>query len=76
MSRKNIIKENLSEKEQQTVKKLGKRNTLKLIKKMTQAYNAACQPCKHLMVRNPKRPLEEYCEDCQEIIKQKLGDVF
>lgn len=69
---KQLIKENLSESEADKLKGFGKRNTLKLIRSLTKAYNLMCPHCKKLLIQNPKRDITDYCLLCQELLEDRV----
>jgi len=59
--------------EQQTkrneVMKTADKHKLRFLKKrstkIVRLYNSSCDKCKELIMQNPSRPYEDYCEECQ-----------
>jgi len=70
---KRNIKRHLTEGEQVTAERLGINRLRKLIKGLTKKYNSLCNPCRDKLFKNPRRDIKEYCENCQEKLKEVLG---
>lgn len=55
-------------KREETIQKADK-HKLRFLKKrsnkIVRLYNNSCDACKKLILENPSRPFEDYCEDCQ-----------
>jgi len=42
------------------------KNVLKWIK----IYNNMCNKCKQMALANTRRPIEDYCDDCQQMMEK------
>lgn len=62
------------EKELQIKRKLAR--SPRLVKKMVKIYNKMCSPCRALLrpvaLSGRTRPMEDYCEDCQKMMREML----
>ena len=64
------IKGEDKDKFKQIKKTIGARKYIMLMLKL---YNGLCKNCRTKVSRNPKTPVENYCQECQKKIKAKLG---
>lgn len=62
-------KPKLNEKDLFAMNKIGK---FRMIRLFTKLYNRLCQSCKLKAMKDTRRPLEDYCDKCQETIKELL----
>lgn len=42
---------------------------IKNIGKFREMYNRACRKCQILIIKNAKRPMDEYCERCRNMFQ-------
>jgi len=55
-------------KRQETMKSANKHQMRFLKKrssKIVKLYNGSCESCRELILANPGRPFEDYCDECQ-----------
>jgi hypothetical protein len=48
----------------------------RLVHKFIQMYNSLCPECREKCIKDSSRPMEEYCEKCQEKVKPILENVY
>jgi len=61
--------EALNKKEQGILGQMPRFQVLRFIKAMTKAYNRLCMECKVLVHQDSRRPLSDYCTECQAVLK-------
>lgn len=49
-------------------------NAHKLVPKFTKIYNSMCGRCRQMCLSNSSRPMSEYCQKCQNMMKKILDD--
>lgn len=50
------------------------KNSCRLVPKITKLFNKMDGRCRQMCISNPKRPMSDYCEKCQEMFRKELGD--
>lgn len=50
------------------------KNSHRLVPKLISMYNKMDRRCQQLCRSNPARPMDDYCENCQDLFKKMLGD--
>ena len=59
------------EKEEEIRTYLAK-NSLKWVGRLTASVNKMDGRCRQLLLTDPKRPLTDYCQKCQKILKKAM----
>lgn len=65
-------KPKLSSKDHLAIRKYGKR---KIINAHLRIYNNVCAKCRVLIIRNPKRNVNDYCDKCISMIKETYKEI-
>ena len=48
-------------------------NAVQMATRFTSVYNKMDGRCRSMVLSNPRRPMNEYCEKCQQMMREVLG---
>lgn len=65
----------LTLKQEKTLRRLGIRKQLKLVRIITKIYNTLCNDCRKKIIVNPNTPVKNYCKLCQGNVKDEVAKV-